>query len=87
MAFIHLYIQNIGDTEGEALHACTVFLPLLLSLPAGKDPDHGSSFLCSLLVPGHSMSNARNKGRKDKRVKTIEYLQKSLRHLVEKWES
>ena len=43
MAFIHLYIQNIGDIEGEAIHACTIFLPLILSLLAEKDPDLGSS--------------------------------------------
>ena len=43
MAFIRLYIQDIGDIEGEAIHVCTIFLPLLLSLLAEKDPDLGSS--------------------------------------------
>lgn len=43
MAFIRLYIQNIGDVEGEAIHARTIFLPLLLSLLAEKDADLGSS--------------------------------------------
>lgn len=88
MAFIHLFIQNIGDIEAKSINACTAILPLP-PLPAKKNPVLGLLELllfCSLLVPLllHNMSNERKRGRRGGAVKKNECLQRSLRYIVEK---
>lgn len=87
MAFIHLFIQTIGDIEAKSINACTAILPLL-PLPAKKNPVLGllELFFCSLLVPLllHNMSNERKRGRRGGAVKKNECLQRSLRYIFEK---